>query len=48
MFNEPLDPATIQASRALAGTDDKAQVNLPAMGLSAEDLVVLGWEIAVP
>lgn len=39
LFNEALEPATIEALKALAGMEDKAQVELPALGLSSEDLV---------
>lgn len=47
LFSTPLDPETIQAIRVLAGVDSKAQVDLPAMGLTAVDLSVLVQEIAV-
>lgn len=45
LFSNPLEPETIQAIRALAAVDGKAQVDLPALGLNAEDLSMLVQEI---
>lgn len=45
LFSTPLDQETIQAIRGLAGIDGKAQVDLPTMGLTAEDLSALSREI---
>lgn len=47
LFSTPLDPKTIQAIKALEGVDGKAQVDLSAMGLTAEDLSTIVQEIAV-
>ena len=41
-----LDSETLQAIRALTGIDGKAQVDLLAMGLSAEDITALAQEVA--
>lgn len=46
MFSKPLEPGTIIALRALAGIEGRSQVELPALGFSAEDLVGLGNKIA--
>lgn len=48
LFLQPLQPEVISALKALAGVEGKAQVNLPALGLSAEDLSALAKEVAAP
>lgn len=45
MLNLPLDQDTILALRALASVDGKARVDLSALGLSADDLAVLGQDL---
>lgn len=45
IFAQPLEPEVIQALKALAGVEGKAQANLPALGLNAEDLAALAKEV---
>lgn len=45
IFAQPLQPEVIQAYKALADVDGKAQLNLPALGLNAEDLATLSKEV---
>lgn len=46
LFAQPLQPEVICALKALVGVEGKAHVNLPALGLSAEDLTALAKEVA--
>lgn len=46
LFAQPLQPEVLAALRALTGVEGKAQVNLPALGLSAEELTTLATEVA--
>lgn len=47
ILSAALNMEAMQAIRALARVDGKAQIDLPAMGLSADDVVVLAKEVAV-
>lgn len=46
ILSNPLDQDVVQAIKALVGIEGKAQVDLPAMGLTVEDLSALAQEIA--
>lgn len=45
IFAQPLQPEVVQALKALTGIEGKAQVDLPALNLSAEDLAALAGEV---
>lgn len=47
IFVQLLRSEVIHALKALASVEGKAQVNLPALGLNAEDLTALAKEVAV-
>lgn len=46
IFAQPLQPEVVHALKALTSVEGKAQVNLPALGLNAEDLIAMASEVA--
>lgn len=45
IFAQPLEPEVIHALKDLTSVEGMEQVDLPALGLSTEDLTMLGKEV---